>query len=413
MPLGIHFTEAKIRAAIEAKNISMEHIDESCTRILGGWLRLPEDRRYPCHGKICINNNVSTAEHKTLARKISALSTVLLKNEGVLPLDESKIKKIALIGVDAKGVYTGGQGSGAVNTNAVVSPMTALGDILGTENIIYDEGKTIESAVAAAKSADVAIVFGSAQAGEGHDRQTLSLGHNTDEIIPSVAAAQSQTLVVMSVPGSILTPWRDSVPAILTNFFPGEQVGPALADILFGKVSPQAKLPVTMPNIENEQQMTPEQYPGVPTAEFQLQANYTEGQIVGYRYYDKHGISPAFSFGHGLSYGTFTYSELNIEGRTITFKVNRDSGSSPTSCDTPQIYFSYPGSTKSKTIPSKVLRYFEKVCDESKVVTFQFADIDVSNWNIKAQKFVVTKGRYGVSIGSSSQDIRLTGVIDV
>ena len=95
-------------------------------------------------------------------------------------------------------------------------------------------------------------------------------------------------------------------------------VGPALGDIVFGNVSPQAKLPVTMPNVENEQGMTTEQYPGVKTGEFELEATYTEGQIVGYRYYDKKGIKPAFPFGHGLGYGTFDFSDFVLP--TATFE---------------------------------------------------------------------------------------------
>jgi beta-glucosidase len=414
MPRDNFFSEEKIKAAVEIKNISMDDIDDSCTRILSGWLSLPESKRYPCGGKVCIKQNVSTPEHKALARKVAAFSTVLLKNEkGLLPLDASKIGKIALIGIDALGNYTGGQGSGSVVTNAVVSPLDAFTALLGQAKVIYEEGKTIEAAVRAAKAADVAIVFGSAHTGEGHDRASLSLGGNTDIVIPAVAAAQAQTLVVMTVPGSILTPWRDDVPAILTNFFPGEQVGPALGDIVFGNVSPQAKLPVTMPNVENEQGMTTEQYPGVKTGEFELEATYTEGQIVGYRYYDKKGIKPAFPFGHGLGYGTFDFSDLVAKGRTISFAVKRRAGSPQNSCETPQVYLSFPTAATDPKVPSKVLRYFEKVCAESQTVTYEFTDRDVSNWDIASQRWVVTKGLYHVSIGPSSQNILLTASIQV
>lgn len=104
-----------------------------------------------------------------------------------------------------------------------------------------------------------------AHSGEGHDRVSLSLGGNIDDLIPAIASANKNTVVVLTVPGPILTPWRDNVPALLTNFLPGEQVGPALADIVFGQVAPSAKLPVTFPNVDNEQGMTKEQYPGVPS----------------------------------------------------------------------------------------------------------------------------------------------------
>jgi len=251
-----------IQAALDDNVITMDDIDDSCVRILSGWYNIPADLRHPCNNEICIDKNVSTPAHKALARTLAAASTVLLKNSGdILPLP--KTKKIALIGVDASNPYTAGQGSGAVVTNAVVSPYAALQQ-LGIE-VTYEEGTDVTKAVASAKAADVAIVFGSAHSGEGHDRTSLSLSANIDDVIPAVAAANKNTVVVLTVPGPILTPWRDSIAALVTNFLPGEQVGPALADILFGDVAPSAKLPVTFPNVDNEQGMTKEQYPGVPT----------------------------------------------------------------------------------------------------------------------------------------------------
>lgn len=168
-------------------------------------------------------------------------------------------------------------------------------------NVSYNAGATAAEAAAAAVAADVAIVLGHAEAGEGHDRVNLTLHGNIDSIIPAVAAAQPRTVVSLAVPGSIRTDWRASVPAIVASFLPGEQAGPALADVLFGAVPPQGKLPVTFPIGENDEQMTTAQYPGLPGDGFVLQANYTEGLLVGYRWYDKNGVAPAFPFGHGLT----------------------------------------------------------------------------------------------------------------
>eukprot|EP00756_Hemistasia_phaeocysticola_P001761 Hpha_TRINITY_DN11228_c0_g1::TRINITY_DN11228_c0_g1_i1::g.167526::m.167526/K05349/bglX; beta-glucosidase len=414
MPKAKYLSEDNIKAALEAGNITMANINDSCVRILSGWYNLPEERRYPCGGKICILANVSSPANKALAREISSKSTVLLKNNGgILPLDLAafKTKKIALIGPDATaGCYTAGSGSGGVTTNATICPDVAF-RALGLD-ITYEKGSTVDAAVAAAKAADLAIVFGSAHSGEGSDRKDLSLGGNIDSVIPAVAAAQSSTIVVMTVPGPILTPWRDAVPAILTNFLPGEQVGPAIADVLFGKAAPSAKLPVTFPNKENEQGMTIEQYPGVKTAEFDLQSNYSEGQIVGYRWYDKHAVKAAFPFGHGLTYGSFSYSGMSVEGRTLTFDVKRASGAAGT-CDTPQVYLAYPAAGTDPKVPAKVLRYFEKVCADEQRVTYTFTDRDLSNWNIEGQQWKLTTGKFTVSVGSSSQDIRLQGSLTV
>jgi beta-glucosidase len=178
--------------------------------------------------------------------------------------------------------YTAGQGSGGVSTNAVVSPFDAF--IAMGVKVVYDEGKTAAAAAAVAASADIAIIFGHAESAEGRDRANLTLHGNIDEIIPSVAKVQPKLIVFLAVPGSIRTDWRQEVPAILVNFLPGEQMGPAVYDVLYGVVPPQGKLPVTLPIGENDQKMSPEQYPGTPGGGFVRQAHYTEGLLVGYRW---------------------------------------------------------------------------------------------------------------------------------
>jgi len=409
MPQAQHFTEDKIRRLLDSGNISMARIDDACVRILSGYYALPEAKRRPCGGGICIDANVSTPEHKALARRLSAMSTVLLKNEGdLLPLRRSEPLRIALIGPDARAPYSGGGGGGAVVTDAVVSPLEAFRE--AGLDVVYEEGRTGESAAAVARAVDVAVVFGSAPATEGRDRANLNLTGNIEEIIPAVAAVQKRTVVVLSVPGSILTDWRGQVPAILTNFLPGEQVGPALVDVLFGTVPPQAKLPVTFPKAENDQGMTEEQYPGVKTDRFVLQANYSEGLLVGYRWYDKHAVEPAFPFGHGLTYGKFEYSNLAVVGRKISFAVKRIAG---VGCDTPQLYFAFPGADADARKPKKVLRFFQKVCYAEATVSYEYADRDVSNWDVNRKAWIVSPGRYGIVVGSSSQDIRLTGWFEV
>ena len=115
-------------------------------------------------------------------------------------------------------------------------------------------------------------------------------------------------------------------------------------------------------------------------------------------------------FGHGLTYGNFSYSGLKVDGRSLSFTIARTSG---TGCDTPQVYISYPDAKTDPAVPAKVLRYFQKTCDASTTVTYEFTDQDVSNWDVAAKKWAVTKGAYAISVGSSSQDIRLTGSMTV
>ena len=194
-----------------------------------------------------------------------------------------------------------------------------------------------------AAAADVAIVFGSAHSGEGSDRKDLLFHQDagllkTEDVIDAVSQVQQNTVVVAVAPGQILTDWRDKVTAILCVFLPGEQYGNAVADLIFGSVLPQGKLPLTFPNIDNEQKMTIEQWPGVPSTQFDghKRVVYSEGQINGYRWYDKNQVKPAYAFGYGLTYGKGgTYSNLIVKGRKITFGVEVDG------CDTPQIYIGY------------------------------------------------------------------------
>ena len=173
---------------------------------------------------------------------------------------------------------------------------------------------------------------------------------------------------------------------------------------------PQGKLPVTFPIGENDQGMTPEQYPGVPGGGFVRQSNYTEGHLIGYRWYEKAKFLPAFPFGHGLTYGAFTYSALAVAGRTVSFDVARTAGAG---CDTPQLYLSAPDSATDADVPLKVLKYFQKVCDATATLSFTVADADVSIWDVAAAAWQVVPGTWGVSVGSSSADVRLTGTVSV
>ena len=155
------------------------------------------------------------------------------------------------------------------------------------------------------------------------------------------------------------------------------------------------------------QGMTEHQWPGIKSAQVpgHLEANYSEGLINGYRWYDKHKVMPAFPFGFGLTYGTFKYSDLQIEGRTISFTVIRRPDSPYAGCDTPQIYLSYPGADSDLQVPTKVLRYFQKTCKPSTLISYTLTDRDVSNWDVAQQMWVVTRGTYGVIAAPASQGV--------
>jgi beta-glucosidase len=223
-----------------------------------------------------LQSNVSTAASVASARSLCAASTVMLKNEkGLLPLKAGM--KVAVIGMArATDVIVAGGGSGRVHPSwhGVSAPLDVIAKQAGGANsTTFSDGSDINAAATAAQQADVAVIFVGTFSGEGTDRQSLSLdagrgtcGKNApvrlchqDSLVAAIAVAQPHTVVVVAAPGPVLLPWSGGVPAILTTFMCGEQVGNAIADILFGRINPSAKLPVTFPNIENEQQLTPAQ----------------------------------------------------------------------------------------------------------------------------------------------------------
>lgn len=226
-----------------------------------------------------------------------------------------------------------------------------------------------------------------------------------DALIQAVAASAGDKAAVVAVtPGALLTPWRDDVGAILVPFMPGQEFGNAIADVIFGDHNPSAKLPITFPKEENDIGMTQEQYPGKNGVSI-----YSEGLEVGYRWYAAHDVAPAFPFGHGLSYSAFKYSNLEIDGRTITCKI-KNTGAVD-GAEVAQLYLGFPQEAGE---PPKQLKGFEKVsisAGKSKTVTFSLDDLSFSIWDTKVHDWAVVPGDFKVMVGSSSDDIRLTSTV--
>ena len=237
---------------------------QSCERILRPLIKM---------GVLDNNNtgtielNVSTAARQATARELAENSTVLLQNKGnLLPLSKAT-KKIVLVGRDAKHPTTGGGGSGLVNPSYLPSPydsiarhLSAIGS--GAPQLMY--AANAKDAVPMVGGKDtVAIVFVSTSSAEGSDRRSLSYSSGIDAMVAQVAAEQPNTVVIAVTPGAVLMPWASSVASILMPFMPGQGFGDAIANILFGVVSPSGRLPLTMPNKDNEMGWTAEQWPGV------------------------------------------------------------------------------------------------------------------------------------------------------
>jgi len=359
-----------------------------------------------------LSNNVLSRDHDFMSYEFAIAGTVLLKNNGILPLPQMTNKKIVVLGDDGhKKPNYAGRGSGAVIAPYVITPLQGVEKVLG-KNISYASTMPIANAVALAQAADIAIVCVGLTSAEGTDRPDLYLGSNQDQLVEAIAKVQPNTIVVVHSPGAVLMPWLDSVAAVVCGFMPGQEDGDAMAAILFGYSNPAGKLPVTFPASMSDLPFTSDkQYPGVDNEVY-----YSEHLLMGYRWYDAHNVTPMFPFGHGLSYTTFQYNDLAIDGSidtnfTVGFSLT-NSGKRD-GAEVAQLYLGLQGVSSE---PPKKLRGFSKLFlnhGESQSIEFTLSSKDFSIWNPDSDEWEVVSGDYNVFIGSSSRDIRLEGTITV
>ena len=269
----------------------------------------------------------------------------------------------------------------------------------------------IAKAVAAAAGSDVAIVFAGEQMGEGHDKIFLGLPGDQDRLIEAVAKANPRTVVVLHTSNPVAMPWIDKVAAIIEAWYPGQEAGSSIAAILFGDVNPSGKLPVTFPANEGQgPARTFLEYPGDGHT-----VDFDEGVLVGYRWYDAENQQPLFPFGFGLSYTTFAYSDLQIEGsgenRTAKLRITNTGDR-----DGAEVVQLYIGDPPPAGEPPRQLKAFQKVFlkpRESKIVTLALDKDSFSVWDEQAGAWRVFPGVYTIGVGSSSRDIRAKATLEI
>ena len=261
----------------------------------------------------------------------------------------------------------------------------------------------LERAVEAARAADVAVVVvgydGSWEA-EGEDRPHMDLPGDQDQLVRAVAAANPRTIVAVNAGAPVTMDWADQAAAIVQVWFAGMEAGNALADVLFGDVNPSGRLPTTFPVRLSE---TPayEWYPGDNGV-----VRYGEGLLVGYRHYDRRGVEPRFCFGHGLSYSTFVYRNLRVDGDTVSVDITNQ-GPRP-GAEVVQLYVRDLSATPEE--PVKELRQFAKVhlaVGETRTVALPLVDRAFSCWDAARHHWRRRGGPFEVLVGASSRDIRL------
>ena len=365
-----------------------------------------------------LSSNVTGTAHAQFARNAAAQGTVLLQNNGgLLPLNTASIHSIAVIGsVASVSPISVGSGSAGVNLPYNITPLAGITNRAGagiTVSYSQGDGASVSAAALLASNSDVAIVCVGQQTSEGSDRGNLSLPNGQDALISAVAAANPHTIVVIYSSSAALMPWANQVAGVLFAWYPGQENGNALAQVLFGDVNPSGKLPVTIPASASQVcANTAAQWPGLLG-----HANYSEGLQVGYRWYDANNVAPLFPFGFGLSYTTFGYSNLTVSAASPSGQVqigfDLANTGARTGAEVAELYLGFPAAANE---PPKLLKGFQKItltAGQTQHVTFNLDWEDLAIWDATARGWIVTLGTYQVMVGASSRDLRLTGGFSV
>ena len=440
---GSFFYSDRYKAAVDAGKIPTAELDEHVHRILrsmfaAGVIDYPRQRSV-----------IDPFAGFEISRKIEEGGIVLLKNEkAVLPLSAARLHTIAVIGAHSDvGMISGGgsaqvdpiggsailpPGKGATHWQQEIwfptSPLKAIQARAPRATVKYDAGTDPASAAAAAKGADVAIVFAYMWASEGMDLKSLSLPHSQDDIIAAVGAANPHTIVVLETGNPVTMPWVNAPAAILEAWFGGSDGANALGNILFGSVNPSGKLPNTFPKSEADlphptlttPPPTSEHFSGPASREQwaaglpPFQVTYDEGVKVGYKWYDAENKKPLFPFGFGLSYTTYRYSGLKAtpgDKLKVTFTV-ANTGAREGS-EIAEIYAALPASAQE---PPKRLVGFSKVklnAGEKRAVTVEIDPKYLSIFDEDKNAWTLVPGDYTIMVGGSSQDLPLKATVSL
>ena len=413
----------------------------------------------------------SQPECQEIAKKVAEKSIVLLKNQGgVLPIAKS-VKKIAVIGQNAVlKTQSGGMGAG-VKALYEVTPLEGICKRAGADvQVTYAPGyknfpgrrwgpapaepnpleaaaideaadpELCAEAVALAKDADLVIFFGGTNKSietEGSDRQNIDLPVGQNEVVAALAAANPNLVTVLISGGPTdLRQLEPVSPAIVQGWWNGTEGGTALAEVLFGDIAPSGKLPFTFPakledspayamgNFPDKTQggdlftlmyrqdrtrMTREQIQEMMAKMPKPVSKYTEGSLVGYRWFDTKNVKPMYAFGHGLSYVDFEYGAVKAAAKKdvvkVTFNLTNKGGM--TADEVVQLYVARPEATVEW--PAKELKAFDRVtlaAGETKTVTLEIPVKDLRYWNVEKNAWDLEHGKLVLLLGAASDDIR-------
>ena len=395
MPGGSDYMEKEVLQAVKDGTLPERCIDDSARRVLKLVFRAAQTLKE--------KTDCDYEAHHALAKRAAVEGAVLLKNEGgILPL--KKDAKIAVIGAMAKSIRYQGSGSSHINPTKLSQPLDFLPDALYAPGC-DDRGDTTEDllsqAAKTAQEAEISVIFAglpNRYESEGFDRADMKMPDGQLRMIDAVTAANPNTVVVLLSGSAVECPWADRVKGILYMGLPGQAGGEAVTDLLCGRANPSGKLAESWPMA----------YGDVPSSEIYgktTDALYQEGVYVGYRYYDKSGTAVRWPFGYGLSYTTFAYSDLTVDGNAVSVAV-KNTGSFA-GAEVVQLYIRAPQDGLHR--PLRELKGFQKVflqSGESRTVTFPLTDRSFAVWQ---DGWKIPAGKYTVCIGGLTASIEKSG----
>ncbi|MBV9081354.1 MAG: glycoside hydrolase family 3 C-terminal domain-containing protein [Acidobacteriaceae bacterium] len=372
-----------------------------------------------------------------ISRRIAEQSIVLLKNNGLLPLDRASLHSVAVIGPHADSGMISGGGSAQVDPPGSpaskwqtqvwfpTSPLKAIAAKIPGAAVDFDAGANPASAAALAKRADVAVVFAYQWESEGMDLPNLALPENQDAMVEQVAAANPRTIVVLETGTAVTMPWIDRVNGVVEAWYAGVKGADAVANVLFGDVNPSAKLPITFPRTEADlpHPNLVKPPPGAQgkaavmrtgEAKPTFAVHYDEGLKIGYKWYDAENKSVLFPFGFGLCYTSYAYSGLKISTGTeamISFVVKNTGKRSGDEIS--EVYAASPASTGE---PPKRLVGWNKIHlnpGESREATITVPPKYLSIYDENENRWKLIPGTYTFMAGSSSRDLPLRQSVSV
>lgn len=424
-----------LKDAVTAGEVPQSRIDDMVRRILRSLFTVGaiEHPAQP-HG------DIDYMAHRLIAQREAEQGIVLLKNSHqTLPLKRGAAK-LLVVGAHADhGVLSGG-GSSAVTpvgslrlpgvdfmgieTEKVFHPSSPFWGIRaesGAAEVTYLSGENIAEATEQARTADAVIVFAEEWRSEALDAQGLSLSVEQNLLIQAIAAQNQQTIVVLETGGPVTMPWLDAVAAVVAAWYPGSGGGEAIAGVLFGRVNPSGRLPITFPASEAQlphpEQIDPESttsLPGMPVKSGIIPVDYdVEGSDVGYRWFMRTQQTPLFPFGYGLSYTSFDYSDLNVtaEGSDINVTLTVTNSGQRTGADVLQIYLHPVDQRYVSRLAA--FRRVELQPAESRQVRLTLEPRVIACWDEDQSQWLIEQGRYQILLAKNASETVLSTHVDL